>query len=351
MTADNSYLESSSSIRALLRCLHGAGDMQKNANRFSQLWRAGELSANSVRRAVGLSRVPLAPRHAERLDALLAGMRRRRGPVDAVGKWMPAQEAYGRLLPQEVGRRWAAMRGADPKTLDLSGLSYQVGTRARNARPKLLAQSAATKRVRAPAWERASDKVSNTWEPQIATAYYFPGANKVQAPLRSASMRHELGHWQTRGQSTVGAALSARRALRELEQVDPRFAAAVVGRNTTGYNSRTRGILLDELRAHMAGAKGTGAGARRLRAATALDNPTVSRSTLYRHFPKAPAYHRAHILKERKLQDATLKTVRDAFRGQPDESGALSSLEHLVRNYNMRLPDTASLGAITRYLP
>jgi hypothetical protein len=110
-------------------------------------------------------------------------------------------------------------------------------------------------------------------------------------------------------------------------------------------------MLLSELQGHMTGARGSGPNAAKLRASTALDNPGLSRSGLQRNFPQLPAHQRSTLLKWRKEQDDTLRQIRQTMRTAPPESGLLSSMEHLARNYQLRLPDRFSPLTAQRQLP
>lgn len=323
------------------------GHVTKQANKFSQLWRAGKLSADSIRRATGVSRAAVKPRSAEKFDETLRSMRRRRGDVDALNKWMPAAETYDRLLPKELARRFAAMRGADPRSFDMSGMGSwgKYGVKPKwvggdKTLPKFT-QEAASNSGRLSNYEKAQGLLDTSWDPVRKQHYYYDSvANKVLAPRATPTARHEMGHWafeKKRITNPIAAALESRQTLKALEDVDPRLMRAIVSRNTPGYNSSNRNLLLEELQGHLAGARGTGVGAQRLRASTAVDNP-FSRSTFYRKSPKLGEGQRAGLLGWRREQDDTLKEIRSLFAGKDPNSGLLSSLEHLVKNYHLRLP-------------
>lgn len=339
----------------------GVQVIEKQANRFAQLWRAGKLSGDAVQRATGVSRAAANPRSASGVNGILQSMRRQRGDVGALGKWMPAQETYSRLLPKEVARRTAAMRGAPADTFDFGALSpgptrpgWLGGPRTIPKRPQQVSTASGPAKRRA-GHEKVDDILHPAWEPQVTGInYYRTGPNLMRAPLGTATARHELGHWgmeKLRLQNPVGAALETRKMLRALEQQDPRLMAAVVSKAAPGYTARDRWMLLQELQGHALAARGGGVGAVRLRAATALDNPTMSRSTLYRKFPKVPSAWRSWYLKNRQNADAQLGEVRRLMKGVPAETGLPSAMEHLTRNYAMELPNALPAGMIRPRLP
>jgi hypothetical protein len=280
-----------------------AEPMHKKANRASSLIRAGKLGVDSLKR-LGIS----PSLKGEKLDEALK-FQRHVNSLTPNGELLPAHLAYSAGDSSAAGRL-AGLFGKSPMTY--SNLSPRIALPPSHAKSYSLApwESRVPRptRVEEPmgfikspdvAWGSRASKTSG-----VGRRYFFrPSKNELSIDaLGTPTSRHELGHWlQHRFAESNPSRLNipTHSAFRRLLKADRHLAAQVAGNRTAAV----------EFQGHLLASKGHGAGARRLRDATAT-NPELG------NIHNTSSKLRQH----------------PATANHPE---VISTAEHLMRNYGI----------------